>query len=300
MLNFDRDDRIMAHYWCGKHYRKSKETLSSHLEKRTKRQMKVSIITATYNSAATLRDTLESVLAQTYQDIEYIIVDGLSSDGTQAIVKEYEPRFDGRLRLISEADKGLYDAMNKGLRMATGDIVGVLNSDDLFYDKNVVADVVRTFNENDIDCVYGDLEFVAANDIHKVVRKWRGSQYKPGAFQRGWHPAHPTFYCRRSCYEKYGGFDLNLKVSADFDLMLRFLGKHKLRNKYIARNFIWMRAGGESNGSIKRIIQGNNNILRSFKKNGYHVTHFYLVRRLTPKVWDLVKTKILTTLGRNI
>lgn len=262
--------------------------------------MKVSIITATYNSAATLRDTLESVLAQTYQDIEYIIVDGLSSDGTQAIVKEYEPRFDGRLRLISEADKGLYDAMNKGLRMATGDIVGVLNSDDLFYDKNVVADVVRAFNENDIDCVYGDLEFVAVDDIHKVVRKWRGSQYKPGAFQRGWHPAHPTFYCRRCCYEKYGGFDLNLKVSADFDLMLRFLGKHKLRNKYIARNFIWMRAGGESNGSIRRIIQGNNNILRSFKKNGYHVTHFYLVRRLTPKVWDLVKTKILTTLGRNI
>ena len=133
--------------------------------------MKVSIITATYNSAATLRDTLDSVLAQTYQDIEYIIVDGLSADGTQEIVKAYEPRFGGRLRLVSEKDKGLYDAMNKGLRMATGDIVGVLNSDDLFYDKQVVADVVKAFESDDIDCVYGDLEFVAANDITKVVRK---------------------------------------------------------------------------------------------------------------------------------
>ena len=141
--------------------------------------MKVSIITATYNSAATLRDTLDSVLAQTYQDIEYIIVDGLSADGTQEIVKAYEPRFGGRLRLVSEKDKGLYDAMNKGLRMATGDIVGVLNSDDLFYDKQVVADVVKAFESDDIDCVYGDLEFVAANDITKVVRKWKGSQYSP-------------------------------------------------------------------------------------------------------------------------
>ena len=141
--------------------------------------MKVSIITATYNSAATLRDTLDSVLAQTYQDIEYIIVDGLSADGTQEIVKAYEPRFGGRLRLVSEKDKGLYDAMNKGLRMATGDIVGVLNSDDLFYDKQVVADVVKAFESDDIDCVYGDLEFVAANDITKVVRKWKGSQYQP-------------------------------------------------------------------------------------------------------------------------
>lgn len=189
--------------------------------------MKVSIITATYNSAATLRDTLDSVLAQTYQDIEYIIVDGLSADGTQEIVKAYEPRFGGRLRLVSEKDKGLYDAMNKGLRMATGDIVGVLNSDDLFYDKQVVADVVKAFESDDIDCVYGDLEFVAANDITKVVRKWKGSQYQPGYFKRGWHPAHPTFYCRRACYEKYGYFDLDLKVSADFDLMLRFLGNTK-------------------------------------------------------------------------
>ncbi|MBD9027120.1 MAG: glycosyltransferase [Prevotella sp.] len=261
--------------------------------------MKVSIITATYNSAATLRDTLDSVLAQTYQDIEYIIVDGLSADGTQEIVKAYEPRFGGRLRLVSEKDKGLYDAMNKGLRMATGDIVGVLNSDDLFYDKQVVADVVKAFESDDIDCVYGDLEFVAANDITKVVRKWKGSQYQPGYFKRGWHPAHPTFYCRRACYEKYGYFDLDLKVSADFDLMLRFLGKHQIRNKYLSRNFIWMRTGGESNGSLRRIIQGNTNILRSFRKNGYDINGFYLVRRLTPKVWDLMKTKILSVMKGN-
>ena len=189
--------------------------------------------------------------------------------------------------------------MNKGLRMATGDIVGVLNSDDLFYDKQVVADVVKAFESDDIDCVYGDLEFVAANDITKVVRKWKGSQYQPGYFKRGWHPAHPTFYCRRACYEKYGYFDLDLKVSADFDLMLRFLGKHQIRNKYLSRNFIWMRTGGESNGSLRRIIQGNTNILRSFRKNGYDINGFYLVRRLTPKVWDLMKTKILSVMKGN-
>lgn len=141
--------------------------------------MKVSIITATYNSAATLRDTLDSVLAQTYQDIEYIIVDGLSADGTQEIVKAYEPRFGGRLRLVSEKDKGLYDAMNKGLRMATGDIVGVLNSDDLFYDKQVVADVVKAFESDDIDCVYGDLELSPPTILPKLSGNGRARNTSP-------------------------------------------------------------------------------------------------------------------------
>ena len=134
--------------------------------------------------------------------------------------------------------------MNKGLRMATGDIVGVLNSDDLFYDKQVVADVVKAFESDDIDCVYGDLEFVAANDITKVVRKWKGLAIPARLFQTRLASGTSTFYCRRACYEKYGYFDLDLKVSADFDLMLRFLGKHQIRNKYLSRNFIWMRTGG--------------------------------------------------------
>lgn len=261
--------------------------------------MKISIVTATYNSARTVRDTFNSVLSQTYRDIEYIVVDGLSTDGTTDIIREFEPRFGGRLRWVSEKDKGIYDAMNKGIFMATGDVVGVLNSDDLFFDENVVADIAAAFRENDVDCIYGNLKFVSHDDITKVVREWKGSQHRPGAFLRGWHPAHPTFYARRECYDRYGGFDLSIDISADFDLMLRFIEKHGISNLYVDRNFIWMRTGGESTGSLRRIMRGNGNVLRSFRKNGYHVTSLYLLRRWMPKLRNLLKIKLTRACRRN-
>lgn len=254
--------------------------------------MKISIVTATYNSEKTLRDTLDSILGQTYQDFESIIVDGASKDDTLDIVREYEPRFQGRMRWISEPDKGIYDAMNKGIHMATGDVVGVLNSDDFYYDNHVVEDIANAFVKKDVDCVYGNLVFIDVKNKNSVVREWIGSQYQSGAFLRGWHPAHPTFYAKRSCFEKYGAFNLDYAVSADFELMLRFIEKERIPNAYLDSCFVKMRWGGESTGTLRNIIKGNRNILKAFRSNGLKPTRFYLVRRLAPKVWNMLKQKI--------
>lgn len=254
--------------------------------------IKITIITAAYNSGRTIRDTIESVLRQTYKDIEYLIVDGGSTDETLEIIKKYEPRFSGRMRYISEPDNGLYDAMNKGIRMATGDVAGILNSDDFFYDDRVLETVANAFmNDATLDCTYGDLLFVDAEDTHKVVRKWKGSQYRQGAFFHGWHPAHPTFYCRTEYFRKYGGFDTTFRVSADFELMLRLIEKHHLKNKYIARNLVYMRTGGVSTGSVKNILRGNKGVLQAFKKNGYNVPPLYIAYRWTPKIWNMLVQK---------
>lgn len=254
--------------------------------------MKISLITVTYNSENTLADTLQSILAQSYSNIESIIVDGASKDNTLSIIKKYEPMFNGKMKWISESDKGLYDAMNKGIKMATGDIIGILNSDDLFMDNKVLEDISIAFNENNIDCLYGNLRFVDAINTNKVIRTWKGTQYISGGFLKGWHPAHPTFYVKRNVYEKYGAFDTSFDVSADFELMLRFIEKHKITNLYLDRYFVKMRMGGESTGSIKKIIQGNKNVLRAFKKNGFRVSPFYPIKRLLPKAINLIKTKI--------
>ena len=245
--------------------------------------MKFSLITVTYNSDKTLIYTIKSVLSQTYPNIEYIIVDGASKDNTVSIIKEYEPKFNGRMKWISERDKGLYDAMNKGIRMATGDVVGILNSDDLFMDDKVLADIAAAF-DGQTDAMFGNLYFVNQEDVNQIVRVWKGSPYK--SFKSGWHPAHPTFYVRREVYEKYGGFDTTFDVSADFELMLRFIEKHGIRTKYLDRYMVRMRMGGESTGSIKNIIRGNKNIFRAFRKNEIKVSPLYPVYRLLPKVID--------------
>ena len=254
--------------------------------------MKISIITATYNSGKTLGDTLDSILAQSYQDFECIIVDGASKDGTTDIIREYEPRFEGRLRWISEPDKGIYDAMNKGIGMAGGDVIGVLNSDDFYYDGQVLEEIADAFNINDVDCIYGNLVFIDKNDSNSILRTWKGSQYESGAFLRGWHPAHPTFYAKRTCFEKFGGFSLQYTVSADFELMLRFIEKERIPNLYLDRYFVKMRLGGESTGAIKNIIKGNRNILKAFRDNGLNPSLFYPIRRLAPKVWNLIVQKL--------
>lgn len=254
--------------------------------------MKISIITATFNSGATLRDTIQTVLTQTYREIEYIIIDGNSRDNTLEIVREFEPYFDGRMKWISEPDNGIYDAMNKGIRMATGDIIGILNSDDFYNDENVLADIVNAFGCKKTDCVYGNLVFVDSAKPDKIVRRWIGSQHTPGAFLKGWHPAHPTFYARRTCFEQYGDFDLSFEISADFELMLRFIEKNGCSNYYINRCFVKMRQGGASTGSIKNIIKGNKNILRAFRKNGYHISCLYPAKRLLPKLINVITTQI--------
>ncbi len=185
--------------------------------------MKISIITISYNSETTIRDTIQSILNQTYKEIEYIIIDGCSNDNTLNIIKEYEPAFKGCMKWISEPDNGIYDAMNKGIDLATGDVVGILNADDLYKDNTALKSIADAFEQHNVDCVYGNLEFVNANNIEKVTRTWIGSPYQAGAFQKGWHPAHPTFYCKREFFDSLGGFDLSFPISADFELMLRFI-----------------------------------------------------------------------------
>lgn len=254
--------------------------------------MKISIITATFNSAATVRDTLESILRQTHQDWELIIEDGLSKDETLSIVKEYEPMCKGRLRIFSEKDNGLYDAMNRGIARATGDVIGILNSDDIYFDENVLTEINNAMENKSVDCIYGNLMFVEADNKDKTVRLWKGSQHEKGAFLRGWHPAHPTFYARRECYEMLGSFNTKYAVSADFELMLRFIEVAGLRNLYINRYFVRMRMGGESTKSLRNIIRGNRSILEALRDNGFKPSPLFLVRRLLPKFLDAVKRKV--------
>jgi glycosyltransferase involved in cell wall biosynthesis len=254
--------------------------------------MKISIITVTFNSAETIRDTIESVISQSYTDVEFIVKDGGSKDNTLEIVKGYSDVFGSRLKIISEPDEGIYDAMNRGISVASGDVVGILNSDDMLYDEHILADIAHTFTEYGVDCVYGDLVFVKETDTNSVVRTWTGSQYRRNSFSKGWAPAHPTFYVKRECYEKYGMYDVTMKVSADFDLMMRFLEKNKIRNKYMRRNFVKMRYGGESTGSLKNVYKGNKNIQKAFEKNDVEMPKLYYLRRLTPKLVNLIKNRI--------
>lgn len=252
--------------------------------------MKISIITATYNSGTTLRDTIESVMNQNYTDYEMLIIDGGSSDNTKEIVDKFVPRFQGRLKWFSGKDKGLYDAMNKGIERASGDVIGILNSDDFYANENVLNTIANGIK--DVDAVYGDLVFVNPENTDHIVRQWIGSQHQPGAFMRGWHPAHPTFYARKDLFDRLGRFDISFDVSADFELMFRFLEKGQAKSRYIPHTFVKMRIGGESTGSVKKIIQGNKNVLRAFSKNGYKVPHFYLIKRLAPKALNMIMNKL--------
>lgn len=252
--------------------------------------MKISIITATFNSAVTVRDTLKSVLQQTYKDVELIIKDGGSKDETLAICREFEPKFEGKMKIISCPDKGIYDAMNQGIEAATGQIVGILNSDDMYYDETVLEAIAKAFEDDCTDAVCGDLIFVDPKDTQIVVRTWTGSPYK--SFCSGWHPAHPTFYAKRELFDKYGTFDTTFDISADFELMLRFIEKNGAKIKYLNRVMIKMRQGGESTGSLKNIIKGNKNIIRAFKKNGIKVPLLYTTRRILPKAINKIEYKL--------
>lgn len=250
--------------------------------------MKISIVTATCNSGKTVRDTIESVLRQTYRDIEYIIVDGASKDDTLEIVRTYEPRFEGRMRWISESDKGIYDAMNKGFRMATGDVLMLINSDDLFSRPDAVELVVRKFEANPhADGVYADLNYVSSSDVDKIVRVWKTGRQRP--FNRGWLPAHPTFYVRRAVYEKYGYFNLRYKLAADFELMLRFVEKYHIELVYLPESLVKMRLGGATSKNLRNIIAQDRECIAAFRENGLTAGPFYLCYRLLPKVKEFLR-----------
>lgn len=234
--------------------------------------MKISIITATYNSAATVNDTLKSIAGQTYPDIEHIIVDGLSKDHTLDLVRQY-PHV---AKIVSEKDKGIYDAMNKGVQMAGGDIVGILNSDDLYAHEQVLEKVMQAFADPKVEAVYGDLQYVAPDNIQKVVRHWQAGNYSLRSFYFGWMPPHPAFFVRREVYEKHGHFLLELRTAADYEIMLRFLLKHRIKAAYLPELLVKMRAGGASNASMKHRINANKEDRRAWALNGLKPYFFTL------------------------
>jgi glycosyltransferase involved in cell wall biosynthesis len=229
--------------------------------------LKVSIITVVYNNVQTLRDTIESVLSQDYPHIEYIVVDGASTDGTVELVQSYGSRI---AKFISEPDKGLYDAINKGIGLASGDVIGLLHSDDLFYDAKAVSKIARTFQEQTVDSVYADLHYVDKKDTQRVIRNWQSGEYERKRFQMGWMPPHPTFYVKKEVYEQHGLYDTEFKSAADYELMLRILYKHGVSTAYIPDTLVKMRVGGESNRSLKNRIRANREDFMAWKKNNLH------------------------------
>lgn len=227
--------------------------------------MKISVITAVYNSKDTIVDSLESVLKQSHPSVETIIIDGDSTDGTKEILEEYQ----GRLgQIISEPDDGVYDAFNKGIKYATGDIIGFLNADDLYYNARVLSCVAEAFSNPAIDIVYGDLVYVNQVEPDKVVRYWKSGTFSRSKLKYGWMPPHPTFYCRRSVYELMGGFDESFRIAGDYDCMLRILGGHKVDCKYISQTLVKMRVGGVSNRSLSNILRKSKEDYVALKKNG--------------------------------
>ncbi|MUK29480.1 glycosyltransferase [Aliivibrio fischeri] len=226
--------------------------------------MKVSIITATYNSANTIIDTLNSLEQQTYHDIEYIIIDGASKDNTLDVINRNCTRV---TTVISESDKGIYDALNKGVNAATGDIVGFLHSDDLFAYPDAVKDIVNTITKNNTDAVYADLQYVNKNNIDSVVRYWKSGEYNINKLNKGWMPPHPTFYMKRSCYEQFGLFDLSFKIAADYDSLLRYLYLNRISMSYLPKVTLKMRVGGASNRNLHNIILKTKEDIRALKNS---------------------------------
>lgn len=248
--------------------------------------MKISIITATYNSSAYISDCVNSVNNQTYSNIEHIIIDGASKDNTLEIINSIPNRV---TKIVSEPDKGIYDAMNKGIKLATGDVIGILNSDDFFTSDDVIQYVVDTFNKNDIDALYGDVHFVNPDDLSKIVRYYSSAIFKPSLFRFGFMPAHPSFYMKRDCYEKHGLYSLDYKIASDYDLLIRYLHKEKIKYKYINKDFVTMRTGGVSTENFNSIVTLNKEIVRACKKYGIYTNLFILSFKYLYKLLELRK-----------
>jgi glycosyltransferase involved in cell wall biosynthesis len=247
--------------------------------------VKVSIITVVYNSVTTIQGCIESVLSQSYTDIEYIVIDGRSTDGTQEIVKA----FGSKIAIFqSESDNGIYDAMNKGISLATGDVVGILNADDFYTDNRVIEKVVKKMKDTKAEGLYADLVFVDSDNLKKVNRYWKSGNYNERSFLYGWMPPHPTFFVKRVSYQKYGTFRLDLGTAADYELMLRFVHKNKLRVVYLPETIIAMRAGGVSNNSTKNRIEANKNDRKAWILNDLKPYFFTLYLKPIRKIIQFI------------
>jgi glycosyltransferase involved in cell wall biosynthesis len=253
------------------------------------RNLTVSIITVTYNNVSTITETINSVLAQSYPDIEYVIIDGSSTDGTVAVVNSYGKKI---TKFISEPDYGIYDAINKGIRFASGDILGVLNSDDFFYDDNVIERIAAAFIDTDIDAVFGDVQFVDPLNTKKVVRYYSSKHFSTAKFRFGFMPAHPSFYVKRELFEKFGYYKTDYKIAADYELLIRFLHVNKIACKYLEMPFIIMRMGGISNKSVFSNFTLNKEIARACKENGIKTNIFFIYSKYFTKIFEFSGKRI--------
>ena len=251
--------------------------------------LSISIITVSHNSISTIPATIKSALAQTYPNIEYIIIDGSSTDGTIELINSYGKSIS---KFVSEPDKGIYDAINKGIKLATGDIIGILNSDDFFYDNNVIERVAVAFEENEIDAVFGDVQFVDPEKTSKIIRYYSSKNFNPAKFKFGFMPAHPSFYVKRELFEKLGYYKTDYKIAADYELLIRFLYVNQIKYKYIEMPFVSMRTGGVSNKSICSNVTLNKEIARACKENGIHTNYLYIYSKYFLKMFEFFGNKI--------
>ena len=246
--------------------------------------MKVTLITVCLNSAATIRDTLESVRAQDHADIEYLVIDGASNDSTLDIVRSYG---DVVTHVLSERDRGMYDSMNKGLRLATGEVVGFVHSDDMLASPTVISAIARVFADHAIECVYGDIDMVDPVDTTRVVRHWRSGPHRPGRLSRGWYPPHVTLYIRKSVLDEVGPFDERYRIAADMDHMVRLFEVRGVRSVHLPQVLVRMRAGGASNRSLRNIWRANIETWRSLRSHGFRVGPWFIVFKLMRKIPQL-------------
>ena len=226
--------------------------------------MKISIVTAVYNRRATLGQALDSVATQNHPDIEHVIQDGGSTDGTcDVIIAKKDPR----IALVSTGDDGIYDAINRGIRRTNGDVIGLMHSDDFFATSEILSTVAKIMQNPNIDGVYGDLDYVAASDTARIIRRWRSGSYDPKRLNKGWMPPHPTLYLRRAVFEQHGLYDTSFRIAADYDAMLRYLVKGQIKLAYIPAVMVKMRVGGESNKSVRKILQKSWEDYRAIRRN---------------------------------
>jgi glycosyltransferase involved in cell wall biosynthesis len=246
--------------------------------------MKISIITPTYNSGKTLARTIESVITQNYSDLEYIIIDGLSSDNTKDIVSSYQKI---NIKIVSEKDNGIYDAMNKGVKIATGEIISILNSDDFFDNDNVLKTISDAFIDSKIDAVYGDIKYFD-DDINKTTRYWKAGEYKESKLNNGWIIPHPALFVRKSVYDKYGLFNTDLKIAADYEFILRILKVHKINVKYIPTVFVRMYNAGTSGKNFKQRMKGWKEMKKAWLMNSLKTPKFFITRRIINKLSQFI------------
>jgi glycosyltransferase involved in cell wall biosynthesis len=249
----------------------------------------ISIITVVYNNSQTISGAIDSILDQDYPNIEHIIIDGASTDGTVAIIKAYGDRI---AKFISEPDRGIYDAMNKGLKLATGDIVGILNSDDFYASSTIVSEIVQEFKTKNVDLVFGDLVFVRPEDLTKVVRTYATPNFNPGKFAWGWMPPHPTCFLKKSVYERYGYFKTDYRIAADYEILTRFMAKYKITYSHIPKVLVKMRTGGLSTRNFKSNWILNTEIVRGCAENGIQTNMFKVCSKYFTKILQIIHLPI--------